>query len=259
MRVKSTSPVFTQKPILYICSERDDHKGVNTERLELVALHESQRAGCGCIPFFVRSLTTEQQEEVTETNDGAYTTHPQDENLNGYISLKGKLPIFKSDIERSYRSTWKERGERDFEKLELFINELTELLGEGKSKKNQIIDSLRGEGQAALQTLLEAYQDLTSAYFATVGKIGLQSDGDKALFQRKDYFQAIWNTLLKLSNHDFSIDDSKLLQEVSRTRPDQIDIVREKLNGRTSKVALALWISREKAKQKMALHSQTSL
>lgn len=212
---------------------------IDTRRiaLELEGLRLSRESGCGCIPYIPASearwtgvTTIEQKPPV----DPAL--------LEGYVSLKGRSPIHKSHIAEAYRSIGLRRSNDKAQaaKVDLFIEEVEEILGEGKNKTNLIIEGLPGKPQEQFQAILAAYEHLCSAMIKKSG-----FNGDTA----RQYYFSIWSTLLKLRTPSNNIDRTKLESLVREVRPDQIDSVKQKLNGGSSWVALAIWIAREKVRK----------
>lgn len=239
MRLEKTQPTKNQ-PLLfpeYVQPEKQ------LDRVQIDAyfatLRASNEAGCGCIPMIPNTTLPPWVKIIDKSQNKP----------DGYITLKDKNPVYKSDIEASYNSTWTGRPrERNFENLDRFIDEITTLLGEDKTKANVIFEGLRGKPQAQMQTLLAAYEKLMCAYIAKAGKLRIQDNGTRDVFQKKIYYQTIWSTFLQLTNRDFIVNDTKLISIVDEVRPDQTAKVREKLNGMVNRVALALWIAKEKAK-----------
>lgn len=107
--------------------------------LELEGLKLSRELGCGCIPFIPAHQTRWRTDEPIEQKPSVDPAL-----LEGYKSLRGKSPIYRKHIVDAYKSIGLGRSEdkASSAKLDLFIEEVEETLGEGKNKTNLIIDGL---------------------------------------------------------------------------------------------------------------------
>lgn len=214
--------------------------------LELEGLKLSRKLSCGCIPFIPAS-----EARWNGTTTAVSTDEPIDKKtpvdpalLEGYISLAGRSLIYRKHIVNAYQSIRLGRSNdaASLAKLDLFIEEVEEILGEGKNKTNLIIEGLPGKPQAQLEAVSAAYEYLCSAI---IKKSRFNDD------TRRAYYISIWGTLLKLRTQNNNIDKEKLESLVQNVRPDQIGSVRQKLKDGSSWVALAIWIAREKANKEL--------
>jgi len=216
----------------------------------LESIRVSEELGCGCIPM-VPAHELAQRDGVTD-NTGPHIdelVRGEDE-LEGYTSLIGQRPVYKSHISAAYKSTWVGSPcERNFANLNKFVEEVEELLGERGKKDNLIIRYLEAQPQAQLQAVIHAYDCLASAYRARAGKLGMLSDEGRGEGKKQSYYQSIWGTLVDIRTNRDMVDVGSLLRVVEEVRSTEVEEIRQSIRQRVSMVALAIWIAREKAKQ----------
>lgn len=224
-------PIFTQKEFDFA-----------QESTRADPFAESIEAGCGCIPLVVVPCVT-----VNHLGSSNSTHQCPPNTLEGYISLENSYPLYGTRIKDSYTSTFLPNGKRDRSRLETFIRETTNLLGEGESKSCRILKSLRSKPQAQLESILAAYFYLNKALTATLHR--LTGSDLNSTSQAIRHNSLVRRTLADLARGHFLIDQRKLLETVQEVRPKEYMKVRHLLNHGANKVALALWIAKEKAKK----------
>lgn len=192
---------------------------------------EALRAGCGCIPLFPQEKFPKPVRHSYELNSPT-----------GYISLKDGRRLYKTTIRDSYKSTFLPGRKRDLERLSAFTRELSDIVGEDKGKGRPILESLERKPQAQLEALLAAY-----LYFIRALSANRSRNGDS--IPSMEYYMKVRRSLKRLSTKNYLVDKAELLKMVREVRPEEFLKVRQLLNNGSNRVALALWIAREKAKK----------
>lgn len=181
-----------------------------------------------------------------DTAQVARPAGPQRSVVSHYLSLREHRGLIHgSTIERAFKSIPRPGGRFDVNALQIFINEVSELVDSNLIFQDQTLENvkllkqLEGETDRAQQdVLLAAYECLSQGYFHL---------GNSYSSKFKDY-SAIYKTLLNIYLYRKESGIKKRLIEKAQS-VELGDEVRAKIGEKRNLQVLALWISKVIAKR----------